>query len=85
MTRIVTRRLLAATLALGAVFLPARGSAETAAVSEKEAHEIGVEAYHYLYPLILMEVTRRVSTNVPRGVKPGLGPETVYAAWRQAA
>ncbi len=27
-------------------------------------HEIGVQAYTYAYPMILMEVTRRVSTNV---------------------
>ena len=32
-------------------------------------HEIGVQAYTYAYPMIMMEVTRRVSTNVeaPRG------------------
>ena len=28
------------------------------------AHEIGVEAYIYAYPLVMMEITRRVSTNV---------------------
>jgi hypothetical protein len=27
-------------------------------------HEIGVQAYVYAYPMIVMEVTRRVSTNV---------------------
>jgi hypothetical protein len=32
-------------------------------------HEIGIQAYIYAYPMILMEMTRRVSTNVeaPRG------------------
>jgi DNA sulfur modification protein DndE len=33
-------------------------------VSEQEALEIGVEAYIYGYPLVTMEMTRRVMTNV---------------------
>ncbi|MFO0836717.1 MAG: DUF1254 domain-containing protein [Phycisphaerales bacterium] len=44
------------------------------AISEQEAFEIGVEAYVYLYPIITMDVTRRVSTNLPAGAKSGLGP-----------
>jgi len=35
-------------------------------LSEEDARDIAVEAYVYAYPLVLMEVTRRVSTNVPR-------------------
>ncbi len=33
-------------------------------VAADRTHEIGVEAYIYAYPLVLMEITRRVSTNV---------------------
>ncbi len=39
------------------------------AIATDRTHEIGIQAYVYAYPLIMMEVTRRVSTNVeaPRG------------------
>jgi hypothetical protein len=35
-----------------------------AALSEREAEEIATEAYIYGYPLVTMEITRRVSTNL---------------------
>jgi hypothetical protein len=44
-------------------------------VKEHEAKDIGMEAYEYAYPLVTMELTRRVSTNVatPEGSKAPMG------------
>jgi hypothetical protein len=58
----------------------AKASAEDAArakaiAAEKDALETGIEAYIYGYPLVTMEYTRRVSTNVaaPKGEKAPMG------------
>ncbi len=50
-------------------------SSAMAQVSEQEAKEIGMEAYIYGYPLVTMEMTRRVFTNVaaPEGNKAPMG------------
>jgi len=49
----------------------ADAKAAEALVKEKEAQETGIDAYMYAYPLVTMELTRRVSTNVvaPEGSK----------------
>lgn len=39
-------------------------AAETPSVTDR-TYEIGVQAYIYAYPMVLMEMTRQVSTNVP--------------------
>jgi hypothetical protein len=45
--------------------------------------ELGVEAYVYLYPLVLMELTRRQMTNVPAGSRPGFGPMGAFSHIRE--
>jgi hypothetical protein len=47
-------------------------------ITEQGAYEIGVEAYQYFYPLITMEVTRRIMTNQPPEAKPGMGPMNAF-------
>jgi hypothetical protein len=45
-----------------------------AGVSPDELQEIAIEAYVFAYPLVLMELTRRAMTNVPRPLPSGHAP-----------
>lgn len=47
-------------------------------ISEQEAYEIGMEAYIYLYPLVVMDMTRRHNINFKPGQKQGLGPMNMF-------
>ncbi len=53
----------------------ADAKAVEAAAKELEAREIAIEGYIYAYPLVTMEITRRVTTNVekPEGSKAPMG------------
>lgn len=53
------------------------GRAEAPAVTEEEAHAIGVDAYLYLYSLVTMDLTRLQFTNV-RSVEAFKGPMNVF-------
>jgi hypothetical protein len=67
---------------LGSVVLVALGAGFPAgaqtAITEQEAHAIGVDAYLYFYPLVTMDITRRVGTNVEAGKIPGFGPANAF-------
>jgi hypothetical protein len=47
-------------------------------LNEHEAYEIGVEAYTYFYPLVLMDATRRQAVNVEAGKTIGRGPMNTF-------
>ena len=64
------------TLSVATLLVCVRGKAEGKAdLTEKEATEIGIEAYIFGYPLVTMEMTRRVMTNVaePTGTRAPMG------------
>jgi hypothetical protein len=51
-------------------------------LSEQDAYEIGVETYTYLYPLVLMDTTRRQAVNVEAGKVVGRGPMNAFTQVR---
>jgi hypothetical protein len=48
------------------------------AITEQEAHAIGVDAYLYFYPLISMDITRKQSTNIEPGKEFAKGPMNMF-------
>jgi len=54
--------------------LAARARAPIHNLSKEDAHEIAMEAYIYAYPLVLMELSRRVFTNVAQPDANGRAP-----------
>jgi len=53
-------------------------SADSEQLSAAAAYEIGLEAYTYFYPIVTMDVTRKVMTNVPPNTVSGMGPENMF-------
>ncbi|MBL8820189.1 MAG: DUF1254 domain-containing protein [Planctomyces sp.] len=65
---------------LGVVFSASESKAD---VTESEAYEIGMEAYEYLYPLVIMDTTRRQAVNVEAGQTMGRGPMNTFVHVRE--
>lgn len=55
------------------------GTVSACAISAEQAYDIGAESFYYFYPLVLMEVTRRQTTNAPAGQRPGFGPMNAFS------
>ena len=69
-----------ATLTLGLLLVPSMiASATAAAITEEEAHAIGVDAYLYFYPLVTMDITRRQLTNMEPSKTSLGGPMNYFA------
>ena len=72
----------AITLSLGLLLGPAlaQGAIAQPAITEAEAHAIGVDAYLYFYPLISTDITRLTSTNIEAGKEPLKGPMNTFVS-----
>ena len=66
---------LLSTVLLATLAAPA---AAQSTITEQEAHAIAVDAYLYLYPLVTMDITRRVTINAVPGEQPGAGPANMF-------
>jgi hypothetical protein len=79
----MNRKIIALASALFGLAFARVATAETVspppAISETEAHSIGVEAYLYFYSLVTMELTRQQLTNVEPGKEPGHAPMNTFA------
>lgn len=61
----------------------AAATASAAPVTESEARAIAQDAYVYFYPLLSMDLTRKVTINLPAGQKPGFGPPNQFQSMRE--
>lgn len=83
MMRHLAVRVLAALMAVALTYPLSMALAQGASpIAEEQAYEIGVEAYTYLYPLVLMDVTRRQAANVEPGKTLGRAPMNAFAHFR---
>src|ERR1039457_5064398 len=77
----MNRSTIALTLSLlvGPALTPsAMAQSASPAIAEQAAHAIGVDAYVYFYPLLSMDITRKVFTNIEPGKEFGKGPMNMF-------
>ena len=72
-------------LALGLLVGPALAPGAIAqgappAITEQEAHAIGVDAYVYFYSLVTMDISRKQFTNIEPGKEFGKGPMNMFVS-----
>lgn len=67
-----------ATALIGALAFTTANGRAAEPISEQDAYEIGIEAYTYFYPLVLMDVTRQQAVNVEAGKTIGRGPMNTF-------
>jgi hypothetical protein len=61
---------------------PAEKKGVAMELTARDANDIAVEGYVYLYSLVTMDVTRKVLTNLEAGRKPGFGPAGLFHHFR---
>jgi hypothetical protein len=71
-------KILACAVMFVSVNVATPGQSFAAASPEQEVYDIGFDAYLYLYPLVLMDVTRLQGTNVEAGKVPMRGPMNTF-------
>lgn len=70
--------LLATAALLGAMTFTSTVVRAADVVTPDEAHAIGINAYVYVYPLVLMDVTRKQMSNLEAGKEFGKGPMNMF-------
>jgi len=79
----ITRSTTVLSVTVLALLLCARPTtAVSANGSDPEFTAIAAEAYIYAYPLVLMDITRRISTGMPAGTRAGFGPMNQFSHMR---
>jgi hypothetical protein len=78
MGSILSRTLRGGSLAVAVVLAMWATALDAKAMSEEEAHAVGVDAYLYFYSLVTMDLTRKQLTNVEPGKGFG-GPTNTFA------
>jgi hypothetical protein len=72
------RTILAILISVGLFAALATPTNAQPAITEQEAHAIGVNAYLYFYSLITMDLTRKQSTNIEPGKEVGKSPMNAF-------